>query len=111
MSLEDDFKRIFEVGEEITPEQILNSLLNKEDIEVKTEIPNPLNLSRLKVLETYLRNRKMKVSAELINDFIYFFLVYMVSYRRKGREEVVRVLSKRLEEKEEEIKERLLGVK
>ena len=79
---------------EISIQQILNNLLNSDkNLSLKTEIYNPKKLAILYTLGIYLKNKKYPKTAKLINDFINTYLKYMVSNKRKSRNEVIRALA------------------
>lgn len=87
-------------------EKILRALMESKDIELKTEIPNPLGLAKLKALSVYLKAEKYKDSSGTINAFIEYFLKYMVSNKREGRKEIVQAISEGLK-REKSIGEKL----
>lgn len=86
MSLFDEMKKT----SNINAEQILNELLNAENIELKTHILQPLNLTTLKTIAVKLRADGFIKSADTIDAFIDYYLRYMVSWNRQSREEIVR---------------------
>jgi len=89
----------------ISFQEILLSLLDEEDLEMKTEIHDPLGLTALKILQEYLEKCELSKSAKLIDIFTEYFLKYMVSYKRKSRAEIIEAISKSmsLELKEEKV--------
>lgn len=89
---------------------ILNDLINaKENLDMKTEINNPLSLSALKTLSHYIKKRNLNITSYYINYFIKVYLRYMVSNKRRSRKEIVNALInlKEDEEKESKIKAEL----
>jgi hypothetical protein len=79
-------------GGDETPEKILLSLLDKQNVEMKTEIDRPLKLAQLKTIENWLRKEKMLRCANSIKIFIENYLVYQVSRKRQSRKETVTAL-------------------
>lgn len=90
-----------------TYEKILRALLQSNDIELKTEIQNPLALARLKALATYLNSVGYVKSKKTIEDFIEFYLKYMVSNKREGRKEIIQAISEGLK-KEQSVTDKLM---
>ena len=70
-------------------EKILGNLLDTKDIELKSEINDVASISVLKSLGDYLKSKKLPTSSKYILDYILNFLKYMVSYKRKGRMEII----------------------
>lgn len=85
----------------ITLKQILNTLLDKKDLELKTEIHNPRYLAILKMWSIHLKERKYPLSSLTIKTFIELILLYMVSYKRQRVKEVIHALSYLLEKEKE----------
>jgi len=98
------------VDKEESLEKILVALLDDENIEMKTEIQKPLNLTRLKVLSVWLKNHDMTKSAQMIDSFIAYYLVYMVSKGRMSRKEIISALTDGLKE-ERGFKQKLFAPK
>ena len=73
--------------------QLVSSLTKKEDIELKTEINHPMEISQLKLFGEWAENKGFIGSKKLIDDFIIDYLKNMVSYQRKGRIEIVKAIS------------------
>ena len=79
---------------EISIQQILNNLLNSDkNLSLKTEIYHPKKLAILYTLANYLKARKYPNTSKLIFNFIETYLKYMVSNKRKSRNEVIRALA------------------
>lgn len=79
-----------------TTEKILARLLDSNDIEMKTEIQNPLNLARLFSVADALTHEGYKSSGKLLTSFINIFLLYMTSFNRKRSTEIVTALTEAL---------------
>ncbi len=107
MALFDELKKTGDIN----IEQILNALLNDTNIELKTQIVNPLGLTTLKTISEKLNNEKCIKCANTINTFIDWYLRYMVSWNRQSRDEIVRsVIALRVkEEKTPTVAEKLMG--
>jgi len=79
-------------------QEILVDLLNGEkDLDLKTHIHKPKQLTSLVILSKYLKANKCKVSGKLLDDFIAKYIRYMVSYRRLSRTEVIKAISSLLD--------------
>jgi len=85
----------------ITLKEILSNLLDKKDLELKTEIHNPRFLTILKMISIQLEIRKYPLSFQVLDKYIYWFLIYMVSYKRESRKEIIHALSYLLEKEKE----------
>jgi len=72
---------------------LLGSLMDTKDIELKTEISNPLNLTRLKTVGVWCKQQNIPGGQDSIDKFIDAYLKYMVSHQRRGRLEVVKAIS------------------
>jgi len=102
------FDGLIPMQEKDSLEQILNNLLNPDNIEMKTEIQRPLNLTKLKMLSIWLRNEGMISAANLIDGFIYEFRVNMVSNKRQSRKEIISALTPNLQQ-ERTIEDKLIN--
>lgn len=91
---ESDFSPI----EEQSPMQILNSLQDKENVEMQTEIQQPLNLTRLETLAKWCGDEKAPNSKATLLDFVNDFRINMVSYDRKSRKEIITALTESIKE-------------
>lgn len=105
MSLLDDLQSM----EPVQVEKILEQLLDSKDVELKSEVHNPIALSKLKALAIALEICKLKNSSKVIDKFIEWYLKYMVSYKRQSRKEAVNAIARMLEERETTITHRMLG--
>ena len=73
--------------------QLVSSLMTLDNLELKSEVINPLNLTRLKTFGQWAEREGIDGAGKLIDDFIDYYLRYMVSNKRQGRSEVVRSIS------------------
>ena len=94
--------------EEESFEKILVELLKKENIEMKTDIENALNFTRLEVLGTLLHSEHLPDSAKLIDVFVLKYRVNRVSHKRQSRKEIIQALSQGLKE-ERNITDKLMS--
>jgi hypothetical protein len=79
----------FDLKEEITYEKILSSLLNSEDLNLKTEIRSPQKLAGLFTYAKYLNQLGLSDSKDLLEAYIDILNEYMVSYERASRKEII----------------------
>lgn len=77
------------IDDDMTDWKILDKLLCKTDIEMKTEIKNPLAISKLRCIAAELDRRGMANASQIITDFVDNYLLNMVSYNRKRSGEIV----------------------
>jgi hypothetical protein len=71
-------------------EDILSNLINKQDLELKTEIHNPLIISTLDVLAITLKENNLNSSSNILSNFLYWFRINMISYKRLSRNEIIK---------------------
>lgn len=95
---EDDELEIIELPhmvptQDLTFQEILNNMIDgTNDIDLKTEIIKPKELTTLKMISEYLKQIGYPISGQLLEDYIEFFLRYMFSHKRKSRNEVIKAL-------------------
>ncbi|UTU47194.1 hypothetical protein [Muninn virus] len=87
---------------DLTSITILDKLLKGDEIELKTHIKQPENLTVLKTL-TYL-SKELPLFNKIITLYIDVYLKYMVSYNRLSRKEIIDALKHLNEVTEEEEK-------
>jgi len=63
-----------------------------KNLALKTEIENPELLAFYKTCAIYLKERGLKKSSDTLNNMIKYYLIYMVSKKRKGRLEIIEAL-------------------
>ena len=86
--------RELQESNEISIQEILVKLLDgDENLDLKSHIHKPKQLTSLVILSKYLKANQCKVSGKLLDDFIAKYLRYMVSYRRLSRTEIVKAIS------------------
>lgn len=93
-----DVMESFSEGDEITFQQILNALIRGDaDLEMKTEIHNPLALSGFTLISEKLKELGLNNSNKLTEKWYKEFLLLMVSYQRKSRSEIVKAFQSTME--------------
>lgn len=75
--------------DETTDWKILDKLLDKADIEMKTEIVNPRAITALRTIAKEFGRRGMKKAEKIMDDAIDNHLLNMVSYDRKRSNEII----------------------
>jgi oligoendopeptidase F len=87
-------------------EKILRALMESKDIELKTEIINPLAMAKLKAFGKYMGQKKYVKCEAFIDSFIEALNKYMVSNDREGRREIIQAISE-VKKKTESVTEKL----
>jgi hypothetical protein len=87
-------------SEEESVESIIAKLMEGDNIALKTEYGNPLNITRLSAIADWLQEEGMLTSATIIREFVKHYSENMVSHQRKGRGEIVKALQERQKEGE-----------
>jgi hypothetical protein len=96
----------FAVDEGESLEKILAQLLTTENIEMKTEIPNPINLVRLSMYGDWLKSNGKINASLMVESFVKKYLLYMVSHERKRSREIVEAISQ-LKDKDRSVMDKL----
>ena len=98
------FDELIPKSEDISLQQILNTLLDgKHNLDLKTEIFKPKDLSSLKILAEFLGKLKYPKSQMVLESFIKIYLRYMVSFERKSRKEIIQAISSLFEKENTDI--------
>ena len=93
MEIENALKELSEV-KDVSIHEILSNLLDGEqNLDLKTHIFKPKQLSALFVLGSYLNENGAKHSSGVIAEFLQVYLRYMVSYNRLSRTEIIKAVS------------------
>lgn len=100
---------ILQETEEQSVVQVLNSMMQQDNIGMKTDIPDVAALLKLRILSKWMKQNGLDESAVLIDEWIEFFLVDMVSSERKSRKEVTDVLKALRSEPEMSFQDKLMG--
>jgi hypothetical protein len=106
---EEETEDILEVGQEVTPEQILNKLLKDEKVKYTTEIKNVVAMTALEVIaEDYGED---SIIGRMLDSYIIKHKVNMTAKNRKRAEEIIKAYVARREEldRKKELEEKLLG--
>jgi hypothetical protein len=103
-----DYDNDFSPIEEQSPMQILNSLQDKENVEMQTEIQQPLNLTRLETLAKWCGDEKAFSCQATLTQFANDFRINMVSFNRQSRKEIITALTQALED-ERKLSEKLMS--
>lgn len=91
---EPEFKRTLQPErKDISYQEILNNLLDKTDLDLKTQIQRPKDLATLKTLALYFKSLELTESGDLLILFIEILNTYMVSFNRESRKEIIRAIS------------------
>lgn len=91
------FKDLEKEDEVSIQEILINMLDGEKNLDLKTHIHKPKQLSALVILSKYLKSNDCKVSSKILDDFLLKFLRYMVSFDRLSRIEVIKAISSALE--------------
>lgn len=84
----------FTESNEVSIQQILNNLLNNDkNLELKTRVFKPKQLSALLTFAKYLKIVKLPISSKLITNYINDYLKYMVSFKGLSRKEVIKAIA------------------
>lgn len=71
---------------------VINALMDKSNIELKTEITNPYALDTLMVFAKHLKEHGYKEGYEILKYWKSLLLEYMVSNKRQSRVEISEIL-------------------
>jgi len=95
--------------------KLISELINDSNIELKTEIPNPIVMSILDTLGDYLEAKQLKNTSAFLKTFLFWFRTNMISFQRKSRTEYIKALNslytaqENEKEKEQKLLNKLLG--
>ncbi|MBD3194106.1 MAG: hypothetical protein GF317_03565 [Candidatus Lokiarchaeota archaeon] len=79
----------FDLTKDISYEEILFSLLDSKDLELKTDIRSPQKLSGLKIYANWLKDIGFNNSGKYLDVYIEILNKFMVSYNRQSRKEII----------------------
>jgi len=74
-------------------EILINLLDGESNLDLKTHIFKPKQLSALFVLGSYLNETGAEHTSGIIAEFIQVYLRYMVSYNRLSRSEIIKAIA------------------
>lgn len=93
MSVEKGFQELLNNDMQNLNTKVIEMLAQLDkNIALKTEIESPEFLAFYKTCAIYLKKRGLKDSSETLNSMIKYYLIYMVSKKRKGRLEIIEAL-------------------
>lgn len=73
--------------------EVIKLLAQKDKhLPLKTDIENPEYLAMYKTCAIYLKKKDLKLSSEILNTMINYYMLYRVSKKRKGRTEIIEAL-------------------
>ena len=81
-----------EISDKPTTLDLVSSLMNDDNIEMKTEITNPYALATLMILANYLKGHGDEINFKIIEGWKDLLLKYMVSNKRMSRKEITEIL-------------------
>lgn len=90
---EKEFPELKPKLEGINFQTILNNMITKQGYELKTEIKNPKQIARLKILSISYDNANLNEPSITLEKFIEWYLIYMISKDRGSRKELRDILS------------------
>ena len=94
---------ILKPGEDVNLQQVLLTLLDgKNDIDIKSEIHAPRNITILTVIRDYFEEKGMKKCANTLSVFIKYYCRYMISHDRQSRKEIVEAFKSLREQQDRE---------
>lgn len=88
-----DIASLFQRGQQDDYSQIIKSLIEPSNVELKTELSNPQAVTALTILADWCEAERMTKTSELINSYLTRYRIDMVSNSRKSRTEVVTAVS------------------
>lgn len=104
------FDNLIPIQDKNSLEEILNNMLNSDNVEMKTQIQKPTNLTKLAILAQWLESEGMIETAKMINRYIFEFRINMVSFNRQSRKEIIAALTPNIQA-ERNLIEKLTEVK
>lgn len=91
-----------EVKEVSIHEILINLLDGEQNLDLKTHIFKPKQLSGLFVLGSYLNDTGAKHTSGIIAEFIEIYLRYMVSFNRLSRTEIIKAIASEMNKENSE---------
>lgn len=88
-----ELQEAFEGIDQTSYEKILSQLLTEGNIDLKSDLKNPMALTQLASLSKWCEKEKLTKTQEMIDSFIEKYLRYMVSHNRKSRTEIVQAFN------------------
>ena len=72
--------------------KIVDTLINTENLEGKTQLNKPLKWSILKTIEEFLLSHNLPKSNAILKNWMETSFIYLISDNRKGRQEIIEAL-------------------
>lgn len=102
----DDYKKLIGEDESSEAYKIFQTMISgDENIDLKTEIRNPLEVAVLKTLAQYFEDRNLTGASSPINNLLNNFFRVMISHDRMSRLEIIESLKALSEKMIKETKE------
>ena len=79
-------------------QKILVSLMDPNNIKMKTEISLPMPMAQLVILASVLEKEGVPDLPEIMREFVKEYLILQVSHNREGRKEIIAALTEGLKE-------------
>jgi hypothetical protein len=92
-TLSDVFSGLMSESDPSIQMEIVDQLLSTDNLEQKTELEKPIKWSILTIVQTYLENKKMQKSANIIKNFVSISMRYLISKNRQSRKEYIEALN------------------
>jgi len=106
--MSDIFSELIESEKEIKLNDVLINLIDgSKDIDLKTEIKKPKQMTSLKILADFLGKLKYTNCESILKEFLTTYFRYMFSFNRQSRKEVIQGISAQLEAKQKNMMNKL----
>jgi hypothetical protein len=102
------FEGLFQTQDETLEKILLLMLDDSKGLPMKTDIANPLNLSRLETIAFVFRQDGYTEVAEVLEFFVLKYRVNRVSFNRKSRSEIIQAIEG-LKKEERSLADKLLS--
>jgi hypothetical protein len=88
----DNLAKAFQTEERKIEKEIVELLLSEEKLDTKTDLGRPIAWSALKVIQDFLAQKKLVLSANTLDLFTKTAFKYLISKDRRGRAEYIEAL-------------------
>lgn len=72
--------------------EIVDELFSEDNLDRKTELKLPIQWAVMNVLREFLEEHRLTYSSNILEEFVDTSFRYLISRKRRGREEYVRAL-------------------
>lgn len=81
-----EIKRLMSKGDSASIEKIMDKfiVMDKANLILRTDLENPINFTRLKLIEETMKKLGLKKSAKSINVFLEWYIKSRVPYKRQS---------------------------